>query len=169
MTGFKNGLQKVGEVYHFCIRVHGKQFKGSTRARDMQTAKKVLEEKRQEAILGKSLRPAESPTVSFLVKDWLTSHRSSASFKHLQSVEVISRIWLIPSLGKIPIDNVSTGMILETRAKLLEAGRAVATANHFLRVVKLLWNHAVASGYLEIVPFKVKAGRRQGTLCISDN
>jgi len=161
MAGFKNGLQKVGDVYHFCFRIHGKQYKGSTRARDMQTAKKVLEEKRQEAILGKSLHPLEMPTVACLVKDWLNSRRSSASFKHLQSVEVVTRIWLLPSLGKQPIDQVTTGMILEARAKLLEAGRSIATANHFLRVVKLLWNHAVAAGYLEAVPFKIKTLKAQ--------
>lgn len=92
MAGFKNGLQKVGDTYHFCFRVHSKQYKGSTRARDLTTARKVLEEKRQEAILGKSLRPARMLTVSELIHDWMNSRRSSASFKHLQSVDVMTRI-----------------------------------------------------------------------------
>ena len=161
MAGFKNGLQKVGQTYHYCLRVHGRQYKGSTRAHDLKTAKKVLEEKRQEAILGKSVRPTVIPTVVELVQDWMNSRRSSASPKHLQSVELMSRLWIAPSLGKQPIDRVTTGMILEIRARLLDAGRSMETANHLLRVIKLLWNHAVTAGYIEAVPFKVKPLRVQ--------
>jgi len=29
MAGFKNGLQKVGDVYHYCFRINGQQYKGS--------------------------------------------------------------------------------------------------------------------------------------------
>ena len=161
MAGFKNGLQKVGDVYHYCFRIHSKQYKGSTRARDLQTAKKVLEEKRQEAIIGKPSQPQEAPIFAVLVKDWLTTHARTASARHLQSVELIARIWLTPHIGKCPIDNVTQGMILEARSRMLEAGRSFATANHLLRVVKLLWNHAVACGFIKVVPFKVKALRVQ--------
>jgi len=161
MAGFKNGLQKVGDVYHYCFRIHGKQFKGSTRAHDIQTAKKVLEEKRQEAILGKPLVPVPVPSVAGLVQNWLTTHALTASDRHKQSVELTARIWLTPFLGSRRIDQVTPPMILEARSRMLEAGRSIATANHFLRVVKLLWNHAVAVGLIEKVPFKVKPLRAQ--------
>ena len=161
MAGFKNGLQKVGEVYHYCIRINGKQYKGSTRAHDLQTAKKVLEDKRREAILGKAIAPKEAPTFSALVSEWLTTHSRTASARHLQSVELISRIWLTPYIGKCRIDQVNQGMLLAARSRMLEAGRSVATANHLLRVVKLLWNHAVAAGSIDRVPFKIKPLRVQ--------
>ncbi len=161
MAGFKNGLQKVGDTYHYCFRINGKQSKGSTRAHDLQTAKKVLEEKRREAILGKTLQPKEVPTFSALVKEWLSVHARTASAGHCQGVEHISRIWLTPHLGTNRIDQVTQGMILDIRSRMLEAGRSMATANHLLRVVKLLWNHAVAAGFIEQVPFKVKALRIQ--------
>jgi integrase len=161
MPGFRNGLQKCGDVYHYCFRIHGKQFKGSTRAHDLQTAKKVLEEKRREAILGKALPPPTILTVAELVKDWLHSRRASASAKHLESVELMARLWILPRIGNLAINTVTTGLVLEVRAKLLEAGRSVATANHLLRVVKLLWNHAVATSYIDQVPFKVKMLRAQ--------
>ena len=161
MAGFKNGLQKVGDTYHYCFRINAKQSKGSTRAHDLQTAKKVLEEKRREAILGKTRQPNAAPTFSALVEEWLTTHSRTASARHLQSVELISRIWLVPLIGKHPIDEVNQGMILDARARMLEAGRSVATANHLLRVVKLLWNHAVAMGFINTVPFKVKPLRIQ--------
>ncbi len=161
MAGFKNGLQKVGGVYHYCFRIHKKQFKGSTRAHDLQTAKKILENKRLEALLGKPTSQKEVPTFSALVKEWLSAHARTASAGHCQGVEHISRIWLTPHLGTIRIDQVTQGMILETRSRMLEAGRSMATANHLLRVVKLLWNYAVAAGFIEQVPFKVKALRIQ--------
>ena len=161
MAGFKNGLQKVGDTYHYCFRINGKQSKGSTRAHDLQTAKKVLEEKRREAIVGKPLLPQEAPTFSALVTEWLTTHSRTASSRHQQSVELISRIWLTPYIGKCRVDQVNQGMILAARSRMLEAGRSVATANHLLRVVKLLWNHAVASGSIDRVPFKIKPLRVQ--------
>jgi len=156
MAGFKNGLQKVGDVYHFCFRVNSKQFKGSTRARDLQTARKVLEEKRQEAILGKPLHPAEVLTFAALVQEWISIHAVFASRKHIENVELMSRIWLIPRFGKTAIDQITLGMVLEARSRLLEAGRSVSTANSLFRVVKLLMNHAVTAGHLESVPFRIK-------------
>ncbi len=161
MAGFKNGLQKVGDVYHYCFRINRKQFKGSTRAHDLQTAKKVLEGKRQEALLGKPSVPKEAPTFAALVQDWLTAHARTTSAGHRQGVEHISRMWMTPHLGTCRIDQVTQGMILEARSRMLEAGRSMATANHLLRVVKLLWNHAVASGFIESIPFKVKPLRVQ--------
>ncbi|MBK8793776.1 MAG: hypothetical protein IPN59_11690 [Holophaga sp.] len=161
MAGFKNGLQKVGDAYHYCFRINGQQYKGSTRAHDLQTARKVLEGKRQEALLGKPVTPKEAPTFALLVKDWLAAHARTASAGHRRGVEHISRIWLTPYLGSCPIDKVSQGMILEARTRMLEAGRSMATANHLLRVVKLLWNHAVDAGYIELVPFKIKPLRLQ--------
>ena len=162
MAGFKNGLQKVGSgAYYYCIRVNGKQYKGSTRAHDLQTAKKVLETKRREALLGKPIVPTEAPTFSALVTEWLTIHSRTASARHLQSVELVARIWLTPTIGKCRIDQVNQGMILAARSRMLEAGRSLATANHLLRVVKLLWNYAVAAGFIERVPFKIKALRVQ--------
>jgi integrase len=161
MAGFRNGLKKVGDTWHFCFTINRKQFHGSTRAHDLQTAKKVLEEKRREAILGKALPPPTMLTVAELVEDWLHARRASASEKHIQSVELMTRLWVLPRIGKLAINTVTTGVILEVRAKLLEAGRSVATANHLLRVMKLLWNHAVAAGFIDLVPFKVKMLRAQ--------
>ena len=123
MAGFKNGLQKVGDVYHYCFRINRKQFKGSTRAHDLQTAKKVLEGKRQEALLGKPSVPKEAPTFAALVQDWLTAHARTTSAGHRQGVEHISRMWLTPRLGTCSIDQVTQGMILEARSRMLEAGR----------------------------------------------
>jgi integrase len=161
MAGFRNGLQKVGDTYHYCFRIHGQQYKGSTRARDQKTAKKVLESKRQEALLGAPLIQAEPPTVSALVKDWLLTHAHITCERHRKGVEIMTRIWLIPVVGDLPIDKVTQGMILSARSRLLEAGRSLSTANHFLRIVKLLWNHAVEMGYIHAVPFKVKLLRVQ--------
>ena len=51
MPAFRHGLCKLGDYYHYHFKVLGIQFHGSTRATDQATAKKVLIEKRREAVL----------------------------------------------------------------------------------------------------------------------
>lgn len=77
MPRFKNGLSRVGEVYHYCFRVNGTQFKGSTRAQDRATAEKVLAQKRKEALLGPENLPQPIPTLGALVDAWVASYKAS--------------------------------------------------------------------------------------------
>jgi integrase len=160
MPGFKNGLRRVGDIYHYCFRVHGKQFKGSTRARDLPTAKKAVEGLRQQAILGKPL-VSQSITFEALVQKWMTAHRASASPKHLQSVEVMTRVWLMEHWGRLPINKITTYEVMERRTAMLDAGKAEASVNHLLRVIKLLLNFAVQCGDLDCRKAQIKQLRIQ--------
>ena len=50
-TTFKNGLAKhPSGYYHYCFRINGRQFKGSTKATDLATARKVFDEKRRQVL-----------------------------------------------------------------------------------------------------------------------
>jgi len=144
MASFKNGLLKhPNGFYHYCFRVQGRQYKGSTRATDRATAEKVLVEKRREALLGKpKLRPT-LVSVRELVLNWLDAHRGVHSPNHLRSVEQITRVWVLPSLGSHPINRVTTASVMGLRRAVLEAGRSPQTANLLVRIMKLLWNHAL--------------------------
>ena len=46
------GLKKIGQFWHYELRVNGHRLHGSTKATDLPTAKKVLEAKRREALEG---------------------------------------------------------------------------------------------------------------------
>jgi len=78
MASFKNGLLKhPSGFYHYCFRVQGRQYKGSTRATDRATAEKVLVEKRREALLGKAQLRTTVLSVRELVLNWLDAHRGT--------------------------------------------------------------------------------------------
>lgn len=176
-TTYKNGLGKHSTgVYYYCFRLDGRQFKGSTRTKDMVLAKRVLAQKKDEArtLLEREARSlglkdeAEPPSpqvrvprLSELLKVWRDVHQTSASRGHLRSVEQVGRTWLLPVLGDKQIDQIGTQEILTLRSRILGSNRSPSTANHVGRVVSLLWNFAVAVGLLKRLPFKVKPLRVQ--------
>lgn len=161
MPKFKNGLARVGDVYHYCFRVNGRYLRGSTRAHDRATAEKVLSEIRRRSLLGADAIPIEPPTIQELVRVWIQNHQSALSVQHVHNIEQITRDWLLPIIGDRRIDQVCTPAILDVRARMLEAGRSPSTANHMIRVVRLLWNYAVRMGFIERLPFKVAQLRVQ--------
>ncbi len=163
MPRFKNGLSRVGKVYHYCIRINGEQFKGSTRATDRQTAEQVLALKRKEALLGPQAIPEPMPTLKALVASWLSSYRSTHSKRHIELVENCAKVWLIPEFGERLVDRISTQAVLNLRQKMLEAGRSPATANLMLRNLKLLMSFAIRLGHIEKKPFTVAPLRLQRT------
>lgn len=154
-------LHRVGRFWHFTLKVGGKRSHGSTRATDLGTAKKVIEEKRRELINGKSREPAEAPTLTKLLEEWFSCHRPSHSVKHCRSVESIAKTWLLPDLGTTRIDEIQARQVLSIRSAVLDAGRSVVTANNVTRTLKLLLGFGVKLGYLEKLPVRLKALRAQ--------
>lgn len=162
MASFKYGLMKhPSGYYHYCFKIHGRQYKGSTRATDRATAEKVLAEKRREALLGRTTLRSGVVTVRDLVQNWLETHRGTLSPSHLRSVEQITRIWVLPTLGSCPINRVNTATLLGLRKVVLGAGRSPQTANLLFRVMKLLWNYGLKVGLLDTMPFRVQPLRVQ--------
>ncbi len=154
MAKFRNGLGRVGRYWHYCFKVEGKVFRGSTHVTDHATAEKILADKRREVAL--SLRGLfhRMPTVRELLAQWLEVHRTVFSTKHLVSVEGCMRLWVLPSLGDRRIDMVNTQDMLDARQGILDAGRSPVTANLMVRTVRLLWGFAIKLGYLESRPFQ---------------
>jgi len=156
MAKFRNGLGRVGRYWHYCFKVEGKVFRGSTHVTDHATAEKILADKRREVAL--SLRGLfhRMPTVRELLAQWLETHRTVFSTKHLVSVEGCMRLWVLPSLGDRRINAVNTQDMLDARQGILDAGRSPVTANLMVRTVCLLWGFAIKLGYLESRPFQLK-------------
>jgi len=158
---FKNGLCRVGKVYHYCFKINNRQYKGSTRATDRATAESVLELKRKEALLGPQAIPTPMPTMQKLIEAWMASHKGVLSKRHIEIVDSCAKVWLLPRLGDTLVDRISTQTVLDLRKAMLDAGRSPATANLMLRNLKLLMSHALRLGHIETLPFKVAPLRIQ--------
>jgi integrase len=160
-TRFKNGLAKhPSGYYHYCIRLNGQQYKGSTRATDLATARTVLEQRRRQIVQeGCGIR--QIPTLAQLRDEWLRIHKAVHSKKHWRDVETVSRLWIIPSIGTRRIDRITPGDALLLRSHMLEAGRSPVTVNDMLKILKLIGNFAVKQGYIKQLPFRVQFLRVQ--------
>lgn len=161
MPRYKNGLARIGKVFHYCFRIEGKQFKGSTHATDRATAEAILAVKRKEALLGPQVVPDPMPTMKKLVGYWIKSYGTTYSKRHLESVEGFAKVWINPEIGDLLVDQITTQRVLTLRQKVLDAGRSPATANLLLRILKLLMSHAERLGHLKERPFKVAPLRIQ--------
>lgn len=156
MTTFKNGLAKhESGFYHYCFRHEGMQFKGSTRATDLATAKKVLEERRRQVING-NLGERPVPILTELTAEWLRLYRPVHSLKHWKNVELVTRKWIHPQVGRRKVDLIRTADSHALRSRMLEAGRSPVTVNDALKILKLLGNFAVKQGYIMALPFRVE-------------
>jgi integrase len=155
-TKFKNGLAKQPSgQYHYCFRINGQQFKGSTRATDLATARKVYDEKRRQ-VLNEECGVKQIPTLTELRKEWLRVQKPVHSAKHWTDVESVSRLWILPELGSRRVDRITNGDVFQVRSKMLEAGRSPVTVNDMLKILKLLVNFSVKQGTLKVLPFKVE-------------
>lgn len=155
------GLKRVGAVWHYQLRINGQRFHGSTRATDLPTAKKILEGKRREILSGQHRIITHIPTFSELAKEWAKAHQHIHCEKHLRRVEEFMRIWIPSTLAMTRLDHVTTSDVLDARNKLLEAGRSPVTANHLLRVIRLLFGYALKMHLIDRIPFQVKPLRVQ--------
>jgi len=161
MPRYKNGLARVGKVFHYCFKIKSVQFKGSTYATDRATAESVLATKRREALLGPQEIALPMPSMKMLVESWVKSYATTYSSKHLESVQGFAKVWINPEMGEVLVDRVSTQRVLDLRRKVLDSGRSPATANLLLRIIKLLLSHAVRLGHIKERPFKVSPLRFQ--------
>lgn len=161
MPTYKNGLARVGKVYHYCFRINGEQFKGSTRATDKATAEKLLAKARQDALLGPQEEPQPIPTLSKLIEAWLASYERTYSPRHIESVKGFAKRWINPALGDLPVDRIYTQRVLDLRAEMLNQGRSQASANLMLRILKLLMSYAIRLGHIQKRPFSVAPLRIQ--------
>ncbi len=155
------GLMKVGQVWHYYLKVNGQRAHGSTRARDLGTAKKVMDARRKELIQGQLILPRKPPTLRELYKEWLMAHELVFSQKHLTTVHCIFRRWIEPMLGAKRVDQVGNQDALNLRSAILNDGLSGRYANNALQTLKLLLNFGIKQGVLRILPYRVQPIRLQ--------
>ena len=100
MTTHHPNLERRGRYWYYKLQIDGRRVHGSTKATDLPTARRVLEEKRRhfvplEPIASTKITPALI-SLPALVREWLIIHRVTHSEKHCRSMESIARVWLVP-------------------------------------------------------------------------
>lgn len=161
MAQAPTGLKKVGPYWHYNLKINGQRAHGSTRASDLATAKKILEEKRRELLEGQHRIVSRVLTLRTLYEEWMRVHAAVYSEKHRVTVECIYRRWIDPCLGSRLIDQIQTNEVLRMRSGQLAKGCSPRYANNALQVLKLLLNFAVKLRHMKELPFDVEPLRIQ--------
>jgi integrase len=156
------GLKKVGSFWQYSIQVNGQRAHGSTKAMDLTTARRVLEEKRRALLHDQlNLNKKIPPTLNQVWEAWWKAHQTAFSQSYLVSAECRYRLWIKPELGVTRVDRIQTDAVAGVRVRQLEAGRSPRYANNTLELIRTLVRYAIKGGHLERLPFVVKFLRIQ--------
>lgn len=150
ITVFQPGTSKV---WHYRFQVAGVRVQKSTLLTGKGAAEVVAEEA-YAAALARANGGEPMPTLDQLFGQWLDINGPVVSDHHLRSISATRRLHLY-HLGKLRIDDLTTEQVERAR-NLHLVDHAPASANHWLRDIKLVVNWAVKRGVLPALPWKVK-------------
>lgn len=144
----------MGDVYYYRLMHRGALYTGTTKCRSLPAAKEWLSAFRDSLALG-DVRPfrRNSFSVGDLVSEWVTVNRSTFSAGHLGSAECALKRWVMPKLGKVHLEDVSTQRVMEIRSRMQEAGLSPKYTNNTLTTLRAVLNYAVRLGYIGKLPF----------------
>lgn len=141
-----------GKIWHYRFQVAGARTQRSTRETVKGRAEKVAAKAYDEAVIrANGGKPV--PVLSALVAEWLEMHALIASANHIRSVETWSRLHMYDLAG-MRVDQIETPQVERARIEHLQT-HSHASANHWLRILKLVCNWAVKRKELAAVQFKV--------------
>lgn len=160
MPKFRNGLAKVGRVYHFKFVCAGREYHGSTRCESKSVAEAVLRKKRDEAaMLAAGILPeSAAPTLAKVAAEWKRAQelRKGTGKPHTRNV-----------MGNLTdhmteLAGMRVNEIRESHAHrmvdgyLAKPGNTAGGANSVLRSLRLLLGFAVKRGYISRRPFAIE-------------
>ncbi len=144
---------KKGGVYHFRFQVAGRRVQRSTRSKNKHAAEELAAREYAAAVV-RANGGQPVPTLDQLAHDWIVVHRPVASSAHVSSVERFRRLHMY-ELGAKQVGDITTADVELARIEHLK-DRKPASANHWLRILKLLTLWAVNRNILAASPWKVK-------------
>lgn len=120
MPKYKNGLARVGRVYHFHISQHGKTHHGSTRCESRATAEAWLRAYRERLALGQVGVQVDRPaaTLAQVLEDWTQAMTGAAVDRHVANVRSALQLHL-QDLLPLPLDQVTTERVETARTTYL--------------------------------------------------
>jgi len=156
------GLKKVGAFWHYSIQVNGQRAHGSTKATDLTTARRVMEEKRRDLLHDQlKLTKRVPPTLNQVWESWWEANQTAFSRSYLVTAECRYRRWIKPEIGLTRVDRLSSENILSIRSRQLDSGLSPRYANNTLELARTLCRYAMRNGHMDGLPFTVKFLRIQ--------
>jgi integrase len=143
---------KKGDIWHYRFQVGGARVQRSTRMRNRRLAEKKAEQEYEAAVV-RANGGQPVPTLEQLIEVWIVVHRPVASAAHIRSVDTFRRLHMY-DLGSKAIDSITTADVELARNLHLQDHKP-ASANHWLRILKLLTMWAVKRGTLAAAPWRV--------------
>lgn len=144
---------RVGRIYHYRFQVKPfPRVQRSTRLRDKQKALAVAEHAYNAAV-ARSNGGNPIPTLVELINEWHQVRARHSSPHHIRSIKTFAKLHLY-GLGDKPVSELDTTTVERARALHLD-GRSFSTANHWLRILKLLVGWAVRRAILPRLPWNV--------------
>ena len=147
---FRTGKAKN---YHYRFQIAGARVQRSTRESSKAKANAVAQRAYDEALIltngGKIV-----PTLSVMAKEWLEVNGPISSAAHQRSVETTARLHFY-DLGDLPLNQITTSHV-ELARNLHLVDHKPASANHWLRVLKLIANWAVKREIIRSIPWQVR-------------
>jgi integrase/recombinase XerC len=143
---------KVGDTWHYRFQVGGARIQRSTRMKNRRRAEEVAQREYDAAVV-RANGGQPVPTLDELTNAWMEVHRPVASVAHLRSVDTFQRLHMY-DLGEKLISEITTAAVETARNRHLQDHRP-ASANHWLRILKLLTMWAVKRGILSAPPWRV--------------
>jgi integrase/recombinase XerC len=144
---------KKGRVYHFRFQVGKARVQRSTRMTSKTKAEDIAAREYNAAVV-RANGGEPVPTLAELAGAWVVVHRPVASSAHIRSVETFRRLHMYDLAGK-PIGDITTKDVELARVEHLQT-HAPSSANHWLRILKLLTMWAVKREILASSPWRVK-------------
>jgi len=142
----------AGRTWHYRFQVAGKRVQRSTRETVKARAAPVAAKAYQDAVVrANGGKPV--PTLRALAAAWLEAHRPVASAAHIASVETFVKLHMY-DLGDMLVGSITTADVEAARNTHLETHKP-STANHWLRILKLLSLWAVNCKIVPALPWKV--------------
>lgn len=136
---------KKGEVWHYRFQVGGARVQRSTRLRNRRTAEQYAQREYEAAVV-RANGGQPVPSLDELIDMWVKVHRPVASAAHIRSVDTFRRLHMY-GLGGKAINSITTADVELARNLHLQDHKP-ASANHWLRILKLLTMWAVKRGAL---------------------
>ncbi|HBZ07480.1 MAG TPA: site-specific integrase [Massilia sp.] len=146
-------LFKKGRIWHFRFQVGGARVQRSTRLTSKGKAEELAQREYAAAIV-RANGGEPVPTLAELADAWLVVHSPVASAAHIRSVDTFRRLHMY-ELAEKPIGDITTKDVELARVEHLKT-HAPSSANHWLRILKLLTMWAVKRDILPAAPWRVK-------------